>query len=139
VIEEGLGLLLKVVNVGQGTAFEGGSERPDTDRSEAPDIPSLLHWATKLDRPDVIRALVDCRVNSNALNETGTTAVVYAIELGRFKCVDVLLSLSTKVEGEFYGRRTPLSVATEFRRDDILKLLIEKGASFYHIDDLLGD
>jgi ankyrin repeat protein len=130
-----LDFLLKVVNVGQGTAFEGGSERPDTDRSEAPDIPSLLHWATKLDRPDVIRALVDCRVNSNALNETGTTALVYAIELGRFKCVDVLLSLSTKVEGEFYGRRTPLSV----RRDDILKLLIEKGASFYHIDDLLGD
>jgi ankyrin repeat protein len=88
----------------------------------------VLFWAVKLNKPDTIRDLLQCAFDVNEVNYSMGTPLYFAITQGHLQSVAMLLSMGAAVN-DVSQQPIPLLTAAEFGRDEILTLLVERGAN----------
>ncbi|KAH6951968.1 hypothetical protein DER45DRAFT_491815 [Fusarium avenaceum] len=87
---------------------------------------TALAWATQMDVADIIRALVNNdQVDIERRDGAGRTALSWAVEYGHAKVVGALLEAGADPESRSKRGSTPISVAKQFGRDDLLSQLME--------------
>ncbi|ESU16249.1 hypothetical protein FGSG_09640 [Fusarium graminearum PH-1] len=83
-----------------------------------------LAWAIQTDSPETVHALVS---NENVLIERrdrgGRTALSWAVEYGHIEVVKVLLRAGADTMTQTGSGRTPVMIAKDFGRDDMVKEL----------------
>ncbi|KAM0215059.1 hypothetical protein ACHAQD_008567 [Fusarium lateritium] len=85
-----------------------------------------LAWAIQMDAADTIRALVNnVQVELERRDGGGRTALSWAVEYGHSKVVGVLLEAGADPESMSKRGTTPISIAKQFGRDDLLSQLVE--------------
>ncbi|KAH6986404.1 hypothetical protein BKA56DRAFT_613779 [Ilyonectria sp. MPI-CAGE-AT-0026] len=85
-----------------------------------------LAWAIQNNAPGVIQALLSTgSVHLERQDRGGRTALSWAVEYGHASVVKVLLQEGADPEAKSNRGTTPISIAREFGRDDILKELLE--------------
>lgn len=90
-----------------------------------------LHYAASRGFQDILLLLINAGANVNALDSEKNTALHLACNNGQETCVKALIYSSTDLEvnvGNFFGD-TPLHLATKWGYSDIVKILLENGAS----------
>jgi hypothetical protein len=78
------------------------------------------------DKTNIIRRLIKAGANVNE-NAYGDTPLVMAVRDGKHKTVTILLELGAKNDVKTFRGETPLSIAKNKRRTDILQLLLQPG------------
>lgn len=85
-----------------------------------------LAWAIQNNAPGVIQALISTGlVHLERQDRGGRTALSWAVEYGHASVVKVLLQEGADLEAKSNRGTTPISIAKQFGRDDILKELLE--------------
>lgn len=91
-----------------------------------------LHMACFCGQKDIIHLLLEAKANVNALDDHGNTPLCIAIAAGngRKDIVELLLSAGADIELEKNGNGwTPLFLAVIIGHLDVIKILIQNGAS----------
>ncbi|KAM5521100.1 ankyrin repeat protein [Fusarium oxysporum f. sp. phaseoli] len=84
-----------------------------------------LAWAIQTDSPDTVRVLVNNeQVQLERRDGGGRTALSWAVEYGHAKVVKVLLQAGADPEARSNRGSTPISIAKQFGRDDLLSELM---------------
>ncbi|KAF6527447.1 hypothetical protein HZS61_010491 [Fusarium oxysporum f. sp. conglutinans] len=84
-----------------------------------------LAWAIQTDSSDTVRVLVnDEEVQLERRDGGGRTALSWAVEYGHAKVVKVLLQAGADPEAKSNRGSTPISIAKQFGRDDLLSELM---------------
>ncbi|GMM30264.1 glycerophosphocholine phosphodiesterase [Martiniozyma asiatica (nom. inval.)] len=101
--------------------------------------PYLLHVATRLNCPEILKALLKCNgidINSYERDQTKETALYIAAKMNLKESVEFLLDNGADTEiGEASFGWTPIFVAAADGNKDIIEILITKGAEFFGVDE----
>ncbi|KPM39876.1 hypothetical protein AK830_g6697 [Neonectria ditissima] len=83
-----------------------------------------LAWAIQTDSPETVQALInDKSVQIERRDHGGRTALSWAVEYGHASIVKVLLQAGADPEAENKRGSTPISIAEQFERNDLLSEL----------------
>ena len=104
-------------------------------------------------RPEIIKLLLEHKANIHEKNDFGKTALFYAIQFGSKESVELLLKAGEKINDSIYSLKqmkdadlcemvgpegvadfTPLIYAFRYASDEMLNLMIEKGANIGKAD-----
>lgn len=89
-----------------------------------------LAWAIQTNSPQVVEALISTRlVDLEHHDNGGRTALSWAVEYGHISVVRVLLQEGADPEAKSERGTTPISVAQQFGRTDILSELLNHNSS----------
>ncbi|KID81630.1 Ankyrin repeat protein [Metarhizium guizhouense ARSEF 977] len=84
-----------------------------------------LAWAIQTDAPDTVQALIDSKqVQLERRDRGGRTALSWAVGYGHAKVVNVLLRAGADPDARSNDGRTPISIANQFGRSDMVKELM---------------
>ncbi|KAJ8945242.1 hypothetical protein NQ318_016662 [Aromia moschata] len=92
---------------------------------------TALHYAACRGHQDILLLLINSGANVNAIDSDKNMPLHFACSNGHENCVKGLIYSSAEVElniGNFFGD-TPLNLATKWGYLDIVKILLENGAS----------
>ncbi|HVQ14291.1 MAG TPA: ankyrin repeat domain-containing protein [Vicinamibacterales bacterium] len=103
-------------------------QRVPVDAAE-PDGTTALHWATRLDRVDMVQALLRGKAPVNVATRYGVTPLMQAAVNGNAQVVDLLLKAGADVNATGADGETVLMLAARTGRPDAIQLLIAKGAN----------
>ena len=90
---------------------------------------TLMHAACELNRPDIVKVLIDSGVDINITNLHGQTPLHIAAFKGNAKVVKVLLKNKSNPKARDYKGKTPLHYAAQSGSLDTVKLLLSSGSS----------
>lgn len=96
------------------------------DNSNRTPLHAALEWGKPAQA--VVTILINAKVEVNAMDLLGTTALVIAIERDLPAMARLLLEQGADVEGSAHFRETPLFTAVRQEREWATKLLLENGA-----------
>ncbi|KAI3994687.1 hypothetical protein MKX01_002303 [Papaver californicum] len=105
-------------------ALESGADKNDKDSIGR----TPLHNACSLGKVKCAQVLLEAGAVVDALDISKSTALHYAVGCGYIECVQLLLDNGADVNLQNSEGKTPIDVAKQFNRQEILKLL-EKSAS----------
>lgn len=88
-----------------------------------------LLYATAMDKPDVVRLLLDQGADVNAASASGSTPLIEAVGKGQGNLVRLLLEKGADVNVVDSAGYTPLLYAAANGDLDVVRLLVEKGAN----------
>ncbi|KAM0260900.1 hypothetical protein ACHAQJ_002519 [Trichoderma viride] len=89
-----------------------------------------LAWAIQTNTPETVRALINTElVQIDRRDGGGRTALSWAVEYGHEEVVKVLLQAGADLEAESDKRSTPISIARQLGRDDLLSVLMMYAAT----------
>ncbi len=98
--------------------------------AKKPDGVTALIVATNKRKDDVVKALIDHGANVNITDNNGWTPLMFAAEKGHLTTVQALLSApQIDINAKKTDGVTALIVATNNRKDDVVKALIDHGAN----------
>jgi ankyrin repeat protein len=103
-------------------------QRAPVDAAEA-DGTTALHWAARLDRPDIMQALLRGKAPVNVANRYGVTPLMLAAVNGSAQTIDLLLKAGADVNALGADGETVLMLAARTGRPEAVQLLIAKGAN----------
>ncbi|PTB38647.1 hypothetical protein M441DRAFT_145727 [Trichoderma asperellum CBS 433.97] len=84
-----------------------------------------LAWAIQTNTPETVRALINTDlVQIDRRDGGGRTALSWAVDYGHKEVVKVLLQAGADLEAESDKRSTPISIAKQLGRDDLLSVLM---------------
>lgn len=78
--------------------------------------------------PDFVKDLINIGANVNAINDDGTTPLMYAARDGSSSVVKVLLEAVANVNTVDNSRKTALMYAAEKNNPDVVNVLLDAGA-----------
>ncbi|RYP67004.1 hypothetical protein DL771_007500 [Monosporascus sp. 5C6A] len=87
-----------------------------------------LHLAAYFGIEEAVKALLEKRVETDAMDTYGMTPLSYAAGNGYETVVKLLIEKGAKLESKCNNSRTPLSYAARNGHEAVVKLLLEKGA-----------
>ncbi|CAG9773806.1 unnamed protein product [Ceutorhynchus assimilis] len=92
---------------------------------------TALHYAAEIGLQDILMLLINAQANVNILDNDKNTALHLACDRGHDNCVKALIYSSPFVEINLQNTsgETPLFLATRWGYFDIIKILLENGAS----------
>ncbi|KAH8126973.1 ankyrin [Trichoderma asperelloides] len=83
-----------------------------------------LAWAIETNTPETVQALINTGlVQIDRRDGGGRTALSWAVDYGHKEVVKVLLQAGADLEAESDKRSTPISIAKQLGRDDLLSVL----------------
>lgn len=88
------------------------------------DEKTILHYAVRF--PDIIEQLLKTKINIDAVDKTGNSALHLAVQNGNLDSVKYLINANVCLSTVNNARYTALDYATELSRFDIQKLLTNK-------------
>jgi ankyrin repeat protein len=101
---------------------------------------TALFWAAKKGHSNVAKVLIDNGANLNLTdNEWGRTALHFAIERENVEVAKLLITAGAPLDIKDGEGRVPLSYAAEQGLEDVVTLLVEKGADVNMPDDTEDD
>ena len=109
--------------------FDGGSDLYNVSTEQS--LEEELWLASEAGERFRLMELVDkLRVNVNSVNQAadGWTALHYAVNEGKLKCVEFLLQRGANVNSRSGQARTPLHIACSRQNKCLTKTLLQNGA-----------
>jgi len=103
-------------------------QRVPVDAAEA-DGTTALHWATRLDRVEIVQALLRGKAQVNVANRYGVTPLMQAAVNGSAPIVDLLIKAGADVNATGADGETVLMLAARTGRPEAVQLLIARGAN----------
>ena len=97
-------------------------------QTSSPDGTTALHWATRTDANDVVKALLTAGASASAANRYGVTPLALAAENGNTSIVQQLLSAGADPNTATPEGETVLMVAARTGRIEVIDQLLEAGA-----------
>ncbi|CAD5119632.1 DgyrCDS8225 [Dimorphilus gyrociliatus] len=96
-----------------------------------------LHWASVLGRQEIVKILMEFKIDCGMTDSNGATALHYSAKNNYSGCVKALLGgISQVIRDESDGEgRTALIWASGHGADDALSLLVEAGCNVHHVDN----
>ncbi|MFN7038411.1 MAG: ankyrin repeat domain-containing protein [Alphaproteobacteria bacterium] len=94
-----------------------------------------IHYAAENGNSEILQLLLSKKVNINAKDVSGSTALHISAELGHTEFVETLLKNNARIEVSNNAKQTPLSKAVRSQRVDTVKMLIARGADKDVIDE----
>jgi ankyrin repeat protein len=83
-----------------------------------------LAWAIQNNSPEIVSTLLSTgQVNLERRDHSGRTALSWAVEYGHYLVVKVLLEAGADPEATNETGRTPVSVAQDYEREDLVQAL----------------
>jgi len=112
------------------------------DFASDPDIRHFLRYGQNLPHliasaegfTDILRAWIDKGIDIKQSDESGRSALHYAVKNGHTDTVKFLIESGADLEQTDHADQTALSLACAASHIDIIKLLIENGAGFTYLD-----
>ncbi len=96
---------------------------------------SLLHFASALDRDDLIEKLIiDKKISPNIKSKKGITPLIIASWFGNISVIEILLENGANIEDVSHYQQTALFFAVQNRQYHAVEYLISKGANINHLD-----
>ena len=99
---------------------------------------NLLHLFAMHGRANVVRELVRRRLDVDALDEGGQTALHWAARTGREECARILLEAGAGINSRNGYGNTPLHLAVLYGHEACVALLLQQGAD-YSIENIAGE
>ena len=92
---------------------------------------TALHYAAELIDESALRLLVLQGADLDAMTRQGETPLICAVRLGRIDCVRCLLDAGADIDARQKSEagRTPLMIAAGHNNQDMVKLLLARGAN----------
>jgi len=91
-------------------------------------LPGLLIMAIRSNNLQIVNLLIQAKVNINARDDKGFTALIYASQLGYAEIVDRLLTAEVDINVQISEGSTALMRASKFNHIEIVQKLIAAGA-----------
>lgn len=93
---------------------------------------TILHriCRRKKELPEIVRLLLNARINVNICDKFGNSALHYAVANGHAEIAELLIRYSANLEKENAVGATPLHLACKFGRLGVASILVKHGASF---------
>lgn len=100
---------------------------------------SPLHWAVAAGsargREECLQVLIDMGADVDVVNNSGSSALMYACATGKIECVEILLEAKANIEKKGLYGQTPLHAAAMRGDENIVRLLLEHGSQVNETDD----
>ncbi|KAI1421122.1 ankyrin repeat and SOCS box protein 7 [Xylaria sp. FL1777] len=94
-----------------------------------------IHQAAARERPDALRMLMDVGADVRVSDDDGLTPILVAARYGKVDNFKYLLEYSKGPNEVFWGKHSPLHIATVNNHKAVIQLLLDSGTAVYYTSE----